>query len=295
MKRRIWQIGLVLGLLILILSCEKKVYYYDYDEISPSRPKGLYSITGDEAVYLYWEENDEEDLRGYMVYRSRSEQGPYKAIATVNRAEYVDEGEDVKNGVTYWYGVTAFDYDDNESDLSYVTYDTPRPEGWDEVMHAYNVPPWASVSGFDFSQGEVVSWDLDRADIFLEYDDNYGVFFIWAADYLTDIQDFGYTDDIDDVNMAPDTEVGWSELGWVEVISGHTYLVWTRNDHYAKLRVAGFTRSYGIFFDWAWQVDPGNPELKVRPPRQEREINSKLNVIRKDYVQANKIRGTKND
>jgi len=192
MTQKIWKIGLVLGLLVLILSCEKKVYYYDYDEVPPSRPKGLYSITGDEAVYLYWEENDEEDLRGYVVYRSRDENGPYKPVATVSVEEYVDE--EVKNGITYWYGITAFDYDDNESGLSYVTYDTPRPEGWDEIIHAYNVLPWVSVSGFDFSEGDVVPWDVARADIFLEYDNDYQVFFLWAADYQTDIQDFGYTD-----------------------------------------------------------------------------------------------------
>lgn len=289
MKRKIWKLGLVLGLLVLILSCEKKVYYHGYDDLAPSRPKGLYSITGDEAVYLYWEENDEEDLRGYVVYRSRDEEGPYKGIATVSRAEYVDD--DVRNGVTYWYGITAFDYDDNESDLSYVTYDTPRPEGWEEIIHAYNLHPWEPVSGFDFSRAEVIPWDLPRADVFLEFDKDYGVFFLWAADYQTDIQDFGYTDDIDDIDMAPYTEAGWSELGWVEVIIGHTYIVWTRDDHYAKLRVSGFTRSYGIFFDWAWQVAPGNPELKVRPPRQEREINTELDAGRKEYVQANKKTG----
>lgn len=291
MKRKIWKMGLVLGLLVLILSCEKKVYYYDQDSIPPSRPKGLYSITGDEAIYLYWEENDEEDLRGYVVYRSRDEEGSYKPIATVSRAEHVDD--DVRNGVTYWYGVTAFDYDDNESDLSYVTYDTPRPEGWDEIIHAYNVYPWEPVSGFDFSRDEVVPWDLARADIFLEFDKDLGVFFLWAADYQTDIQDFGYTDNIDDVDMAPYTEEGWSALGWVEVIMGHTYIVWTRDDHYAKLRVSGFSWSYGIFFDWAWQVAPGNPELKIRAPREGREINTQLDANRKEYVQANKNSGVK--
>jgi hypothetical protein len=291
MRRKIWKLGLALGLLVLILGCDKKVYYHGYDDVAPSRPKGLYSITGDEAVYLYWEENDERDLKGYVVYRSREENGQYKPVATVNGAEYVDD--DVRNGVTYWYGITAFDYDDNESDLSYVTYDTPRPEGWDEIIHAYNVPPWVSVSGFDFSQGEVVPWDVARTDIFLEYDNDYGVFFLWAADYQTDIQDFGYTDDIDDVDMAPDVDEGWSKLGWVEVIKGHTCLVWTRDDHYAKLRVYGFTRSYGIFFDWAWQIAPGNPELKIRPPREEREIKTELNIARKEYVEANKNTGVK--
>ncbi|KPK99662.1 MAG: hypothetical protein AMJ91_07015, partial [candidate division Zixibacteria bacterium SM23_73_3] len=62
---------------------------------------------------------------------------------------------------------------------------------------------------------------------------------------------------------------GWSQVGWVEVILGHSYIIWTRDNHYAKLRVVGFTRSYGVIFDWAYQVDPGNQELAPRPPHGE--------------------------
>jgi len=79
----------------------------------------------------------------------------------------------------------------------------------------------------------------------------------------------------------------------VEVIAGHTYIVWTRDDHYAKLRVSGFTRSYGILFDWAWQVAPANPELKIRVPREGREINTQPDANRKEYLQANKNSGVK--
>jgi len=55
----------------------------------------------------------------------------------------------------------------------------------------------------------------------------------------------------------------------VEVIFGHSYIIWTRDNHFAKLRVNGFIRAYGIVFDWAYQVDPGNPELAPRPPHRD--------------------------
>ena len=41
---------------------------------------------------------------------------------------YVDD--DVRNGSTYFYAVSAYDYDANESELTpEQVYDTPRPSG----------------------------------------------------------------------------------------------------------------------------------------------------------------------
>ena len=45
---------------------------------------------------------------------------------------------------------------------------------------------------------------------------------------------------------------------------GHCYVVWTRDDHYAKFRVSGLSSSQAIF-EWAYQTDTGNPELHARP------------------------------
>jgi len=50
---------------------------------------------------------------------------------------------------------------------------------------------------------------------------------------------------------------------WAQVIEGHTYVVWTDGDHYAKLRAVAVASTWARF-DWALQVDPGNPEL-VKP------------------------------
>jgi hypothetical protein len=122
-----------------------------------------------------------------------------------------------------------------------------------------------SLSGFDFSQQKVLDWQEDSTDIYLEYDDDPDLetFFLCVANNQTDIQDFGYTDGLDDVDWSP--LEGWSKVGWVEVIQGHSYIVWTSDDHYAKLRVGEIVGDTKIYFDWAYQIDPGNQELAPRP------------------------------
>lgn len=93
---------------------------------------------------------------------------------------------------------------------------------------------------------------------------------------MTDIQDFGYTDSLDEVSWSP--AEGWSNVGWVEVIRGHTYIIWTWNDHYAKLRVEGIVGDTKIYFDWAYQVAPGNQELTPRPSREENYLRAAMTL-----------------
>lgn len=253
----------ILGSAFIFSGCDDDVYIVRPDYTPPSVPKGIYSITADEAVYLFWEENDEPDFKEYRIYRRVEGDDYYYRIAITRIAEYVDW--DVENGNTYFYAVTARDKHGNESDFSDIAFDTPRPEGFDWRMYDYFHKP--SLSGFDFSKPEVLHWQDDSADIYLEYDDDLETFFLWVANNQTDIQDFGYTDDLDDVDWSP--LKGWSNVGWVEVIEGHSYIIWTANDHYAKLRVNEIVDDIKIYFDWAYQVDGGNQELAPRPPHGE--------------------------
>jgi hypothetical protein len=264
MKKILFSLILLVGVSFVFIGCEEKVYLFRPDHTPPSVPKGLYSVTGDEAVWLFWEENEEDDFAEYWVYRAKEEDNYYKRIARTKIAKYTDNY--LKNGTTYLYAVSAVDEDGNESDLSYATYDTPRPEGTGKIIQDYHRFP--QTSGFDFSEAKVLSWENAYADIYLDYDDSYPVpvYFLWVKDDYTDIQDFGYTDNLDDVNVAPDTTIGWSQLGRVEAILGHSYIIWTRDNHFAKLRISGFCKCYGIVFDWAYQVDEGNPELAPKPP-----------------------------
>jgi hypothetical protein len=264
MKKIIILILIGIGSVFIFSGCEEDVYIVRSDYTPPAVPKGVYSVTADKEVWIYWEPNEENDLAGYRIYRKTdANSNKYYHLATVDGPPYVDY--EVKNGKTYYYGMTAFDYDGNESDFSYIMYDTPRPEGFDWVMYDRFYKP--SLSGFDFSEPEILHWEDEYTDIYLEYDDYLEAFFLCVANNQTDIQDFGYTEHLDDVDWSPLD--GWSKVGWVEVIKGHSYIIWTWNDHYAKLRVSEIVGDVKIHFDWAYQEAPGNQELAPRPPHGE--------------------------
>ncbi len=260
MKKILLIMVLMIGSAFVFSGCEDDVYVMKPDHTPPSRPKGIYSITADRAVYIFWEENDEKDFAEYRVYRKTDpESNIYYHLATIDTSAYIDHN--VKNGNTYYYVVTAIDYDGNESDFSDRVQDTPRPEDFHWTLYDRFYKP--SSSGFSFSGPEVLNWDDYYTDIYLEYDTDLETFFLCVANDQTDIQDFGYTKSLDDVDWAP--AEGWSKVGWVEVITGHSYIVWTADDNYAKLRISEIVDNTRLTFDWAYQIDPGNQELAPRP------------------------------
>jgi hypothetical protein len=251
--------GAMVSVLFLLAGCEENCCDSS-DTSPPAVPSGVYTITGDEQVTVCWSPVIEDDFDYYVVWRSNHPAGPYSDIGTTEDDVFVDVG--LVNGHTYFYSVSSVDRYGNESDLSYeLVYDTPRPEGSSSLMDYSNYP---NNSGFSFSSEQVVRYNDEGCDIYLEYDDNAGLFFINVGRQYTDIQDFGYTDDLDDVNYAPPD--GWSSLGYVEVIMGHSYIVWTADDHYAKFRITNIsTGNYTVEFDYAYQVDGGNRELRLPP------------------------------
>jgi len=114
-------------------------------------------------------------------------------------------------------------------------------------------------SAFDFATLSRVAYDDPRADIILETSN--GFLWLWAAGPGTDLQDMGYTNSLDDITASP-TE-GWNPEGVTMLILGHTYVIWTDDNHFAKLRAVEVATTWARL-DWAYQVDPGNPEL-VKP------------------------------
>jgi hypothetical protein len=229
------------------------------DHTPPGIPTGVHSVTGDGDVRLYWYPNRERDFEGYNVYRSYYPEGPYYVIASTRTAYFVDY--DVWNGETYFYAITAYDVHLNESDLSReMVFDTPRPEGYNVVLWDYHIFPLDA--GFNFSEEMVQPYDLNSTDIYFEIDPSSLVPYVNIGNLDTDIQDFGYVDHLDDIDYAP--ESGWSSLGYVEAIEGHGYIVWTWDNHFAKFRIEEIGADY-LRMDWAYQVDPGNPELVERP------------------------------
>lgn len=263
-------LSLIIILFLLLTACDQRstTYVAGEDNQAPPVPSGVTTTTGDGIIWVEWNPiNGIPDLAGFYVWRS-TDNLDFFWLATVgeNVAEFEDD--DVTNGVTYYYGVSSFDDDGNESRVSFDyenAFDTPRPEGFDEIIYDSNDLDYEDQAGFDFSREERVHWLSSRSDIFLEYDTDLGTFFIWLGDNGMAIQDMGYTDHFDDITYAPVT--GWSQLPWVEAIEGHTYVVLTEDNHYSKIRVIGFGGfpAYRMIFDWGYQIDRGNRELKIDP------------------------------
>jgi len=290
---RFLAIILVISTMTLVGCDEDDNVVNDIDKV-PTTPQGVYSITGDHAVWLYWNGIYERDVHHYVVYRSLQATTGYVAIANVPAEsnpdldlliyEYVDNL--AQNGVTYWYAVTAVDNAGQESPLSAEeVFDTPRPDD-NATLLPVDVAPTAA--GFNLATHQVVEWNSVASDIWVDrYLEIFGVDSVWRVyvnaglytDDQTDIQDLGYTENFDDVGWAP--AAGWSELGYCEAIEGHTYVVWTWDDHYAKIRITSISPSGAVSFAWAYQTDAGNLELAppARPLRDSDNALDKRTVV----------------
>ncbi len=249
------------------------------DLTPPAAPRGLYSVTGDRSVTLRWLANTEGDVSGYRVYMSECENGgscPYDREGSTTGTTFVVG--DLANGGTRYFAIAAVDRAGNESALTYETIiDTPRPEGFGASLG--NFLNSANGAGWDFSSAIPRSSNDNLTDVYFGY--NGSVYQMFAKDvggYLTDIQDAGYASSLDAVDWAPNG--GWSPSGTVELILDHCYIVWTRDNHYAKFRVRSLNPSQ-VVFDWAYQTDPGNPELAARRAVDEDRAARPLTWIRK--------------
>lgn len=260
MKLKRISVMLFAGFLALSIlgGCSDEDYNY-YDNTPPAPPVNIWTVTGDNRVDIGWDHNTEPDVAGYNVYFNYTYEGEYTLIGTTTDNYFVDF--EAENGVTYYYGIAAYDYDGNESELSYdVIYDTPRPEGFNQSVFDFNYYP--ATSGYDFSDYLVGPYNDDYSDFFFENDN--GVFYLNVWDD-TDIQDMGSTNDIYDISFAPTT--GWVPLfegdnvKYTEAIIGNTYVIWTWDNHFAKIRISNITDERMVF-DWAYQTADDNQELK---------------------------------
>ena len=254
----------VLGL--LLAGCGEDVVR---PPVPPAAPRGLISITGDGSVALVWLANTEADVEGYRIYQAPCASGatcPYERIGTVvapvgeQYVRYLVTG--LLNGETVFFAVSAVNRAGLESELSWNDVsDTPCPAGTGLVL--YNFLTHASDVGYDFSAfSRTDSPDLPT-DIFYGYRvDSTGFVHqqIFVPDYATNIQDAGYATSLDAVDFASTS--GWSPSGTVEAVVGHNYVVWTRDNHYAKFRVTAVSAS-AVTLDWAYQLDEGNQQLAV--------------------------------
>jgi len=230
------------------------------DVTPPAAPRGVYSVTGDTQVTFHWLANTEADVAGYNIYDSPCANGPgcpYSLVGTTVGTSFVVSG--LGNGATKYFAVAAIDRAGNESDLSYDDiWDTPRPAGSGALLRPWQTQP--ALSGWDFAAHTVRAWNDARTDVYFSADSTIDLM-LTRDPSSSDIQDMGFASSLDAVDFAP--PAGWSPTGSVELIVGHNYVVWTSTNHYAKFRVIGLSGQ--LVFDWAYQIDPGNGQLRATP------------------------------
>jgi hypothetical protein len=254
-------------LLIFIAGCSDDggPHAVAIDTTPPTAPTGLRSTTGDDFVTLTWHSNREADLDAYNVYYSFDDVNFYLTATTAD-TNYVDM--DVRNGDTYFYAVSAFDIYGNESALSKESvFDTPRPTGYDVQLSNNRTDPSRSAFSFQLAispVGGVTASGDPNADFYFQVDPGNGSRWLYGGNTQqrdTWLIDVGTTSSLSDVDYAPNVnDPGWVLNGPLPVVLNHTYVMQTEEGNFAQIRVTNLIDEYMIF-DWAYQIDPYNPEL----------------------------------
>jgi hypothetical protein len=258
-------------LMLLLLSCGEDEQVCGPVNFAPATPHGVYSTNFDGTVRICWAANYESDMAGYIVYRSTTIDGQYSPIGTVyveasEPVEYCYEDLDTGNGTHYWYAVSAFDQGNLESDIivEEVVSGTPRPEGQVTLYDRNTLP---AQSGFDFYPDladEWQPWNDPTTDFYFVNDGGVLRLVVYRAG--AQIQDYGYASNFDAITYAPGD--GWAPSGSAEAVARHMYmfsLVEGSDEHYAKIYIMSVTPA-AVTFLWAFQTDPGNPDLAPPAP-----------------------------
>jgi hypothetical protein len=234
-------------------------------------PRNVSVVPGDNETEVYWNHHRNTRIVGYRVYRSRSYDGRFAYLGSTTRDYFIDGT--ARNGNLYYYAVSGYDTRGIETDLSTESaFTIPRPEGYDVVMPDFRMQP--DRSGFEFATATLGPYDDLYTDMFYEYDRGFHYMNVYED---TDIQDMGFTHSIKDVRFAPAT--GWSPTKDVLLYPGHTYVVWTVDNHFAKFRVYELGTGWAVI-DWAYQTISGEPMLKRESiAKNERILRNKKHEI----------------
>lgn len=255
------------------------------ERLALQRPTWLTSISLNRAVHLDWSDTsyllEPSAFEHYRVYSTG-----YDLDSNLCGTQWVLEGTTVSssflagnltNGVPRCYAVSAISIEGYESLWSPLRNDTPRPDAYNIVLKALDADP--TTAGFRFwndanadhlvSPGElgvVLNGTSPSADF--QVVRNAGTFYLQPVRTGTTVQVYGSVpvDGLTSIDYAPasgyvstavEAKPGW---GYVfQMNGGDGYY------RYGALRVSAVGTDY-VIVDWAFQTDPGDPEL-VRPAK----------------------------
>ena len=251
------------------------------ERLALDRPATLGSTSLDGAVALAWSDNayagDPAAFSHYRVYGAR-----YDLDAGVCETDWSLEGTTVApefivsaitNGVPRCFAVTAVSVEGYESLWSPVKDDTPRPDARNVVVYARQYQD--AGSGFRFWQdldgdgqadanelGLAKSGSSVAADFSVERTGD-GKLWLTPVRGGTTLAIYGAapSEDLTSIDYAPVTGYATSAA---EAVPGWGYVFQMDGGdgfaRYGAVRVTHVGQDY-LILDWAYQTDPGNPEL----------------------------------
>jgi hypothetical protein len=253
--------------------------------VPPDVPASLSSTSLDGAIALTWIDNsytsDPGNFQNYRIYSTS-----YNLDQNVCGSSFQLEGTTVApefvvgaltNGVPRCFAVTAVSVDGFESDRSPLRSDTPRPDSRNIILYATQFQ--AAGSGFRFwedlnSDGSVQANELGlvrssagaNIDFFVNRN-SAGDLYLTPARAGTGVEYYDPNNPVEDltsIDFAADIPYSPAPL---LAIPGYGYVFEMDGGdgfkRYGAVRLSHVGHDF-LILDWAYQTDPGNPELLVR-------------------------------
>jgi hypothetical protein len=250
--------------------------------VAPPAPSALTSTSLDAAVALTWPDNafeaDPANFSNYVVYSTSYDLdhdqcgSDWNIEGTTVAPEFIVAA--LTNGVPKCFEVTAQGTTGGESNPSPARNDTPRPDARNIVVYARQAQ--SAGSAFRFwqdlnSDGAVARSELGlaldggnaAADFTVERDGT-GTLYLTPARAGVTVALYGTApvEDLTSIDLAPLD--GFDAVG-IEALPGWGYVFempGTQFVQYGAVRVTHVGQNF-LILDWAYQTDPGNPELVV--------------------------------
>jgi hypothetical protein len=253
--------------------------------VPPDVPASLTSTTLDGAIALVWTDNaftsDPANFSNYRIYSTS-----YDLDADLCGSSWGVEGTTVApefvvgalaNGVSRCFAVSAVSINGAESARSLVQHDTPRPDSRNVVLFARQVQD--AESGFRFWDdlnsdgaaqeaeiGLVRAGSAPSIDFSVERDGTGALFFDPVrAGTGVEFYDAVPVEDLTSIDVAAG---GTYATTLIEASPGFGYVFEMDGGdgflRYGAVRVTHVGQTF-LILDWAYQTDPGNPELLVAP------------------------------
>jgi hypothetical protein len=273
-----WSIPVVL----LVAACSS------HDRSGPGTPvdspSSLSSTTLDGAIALTWSDNpfvsDPGTFQNYRVYSTSYDLDndlcgtTWRLEGTTVAPEFVVGA--LTNGVPECFSVTAESVDGFESGRSPLRADTPRPDARNVVVFAFQEQPgqsgfrfWDDLNADGLAQdseiGLIRSGSSNAIDFVVDRDGS-GDLFLTPVRAGTGVEYYDASAPVSDlttIDFAADRTYG---AAGILAIPGYGYVFEMSGGdgfkRYGAVRVTHVGQNF-LILDWAFQSDPGNPELVV--------------------------------